>query len=59
MKKKTLIGMPDSFFGKITKVGHSMYVLVPKSIIAYGGYKKGDELKIWIKKTFEKEVEDE
>lgn len=55
-EEKTMIGeMPDCFFDDIKEVGGgSKCVIIPKKLCDLGDYKKGDRVKIWIKKVVEK-----
>jgi antitoxin component of MazEF toxin-antitoxin module len=41
----------DNYNGKIIKVGNSLAVLIPSNIIKFGGYKKRDTIRVYIKKV--------
>ena len=43
----------DQFVGKITIVGNSLCVIIPKKNIDFAGLKEHDILKVWFKKKVE------
>ena len=46
----------DNYTTKIIKAGNSFYVIIPSNIVKFGGYKKGDVLKVYIKKWVHNEI---
>ena len=46
----------DNYTTKIIKAGNSFYVIIPSNIVKFGGYKKGDVLKVYIKKWVQNEI---
>jgi len=45
----------EKFQGKLWVTGNTIVVSIPKSIRQYGGYKEGDQVKIYIQKVNENE----
>ena len=50
-EERILISAPDSFIGHVCCIGNAIGVVIPIKLIHYLGIKKGDNVKMWIKKV--------
>lgn len=45
----------DEFFGKITKIGGSLAIIIPNRNVEFSGLKEGGYLKVYYKKKIQDE----
>jgi antitoxin component of MazEF toxin-antitoxin module len=48
----------DEFFGKVTKIGGSLGIIIPNRNVEFSGLKEGDYLKVYYKKRTPVEEEE-